>query len=103
MTRAWHDSETGNYTCWRRVRKRACREFDEEVKRAIVDNLEHFTEKETQMLGVQFWPPNIDMNNNNNTGHRQGKVREGVRRVANPWRKRKMRRSAQRVVNIKRR
>ena len=42
-------------------------EFDEEVKKAIVDNLEHFTEKETQMLGVRFWPPNDDNNNNSNS------------------------------------
>ena len=43
-------------------------EFDEEVKKAIVDDLEHFTEKETQMLGVRFWPlNNNDQNNNNNT------------------------------------
>lgn len=43
-------------------------EFDEEVKKAIVDDLEHFTEKETQMLGVRFWPlNNNNQNNNNNT------------------------------------
>ena len=69
-------------------------DFDEEVKKAIVDNLEHFTEKETQMLGVRFWPPNIDRITIIILAHRQGKVRESVRRVANPWRKRKIRRSA---------
>ena len=33
-------------------------EFDEAVANAILENLHKFTEKETQMLGSKFWPPN---------------------------------------------
>ena len=89
MTRAWQPAKPAIIRVGDEYQARVP-EFDEEVKRAIVDNLEHFTEKETQMLGVRFWPPNNDMNNNNNTGsptrkspRRRSKSREPVEEEEN--------------------